>query len=153
MQEMRRKDRAMTWDEGMAILEQAEYGVLALNGLDGFPHAIPMSYAMADGWLFVHGAKAGYKIDCINASAACCFTVIGDTEVLPEDFATKYASCMVYGNIERVPQESRAMAFEALLRKYSPEFMAQGRAYAERADKATELFRLKIERMTAKGRK
>lgn len=161
MHPMRRTDRALTFEEGIAILKKAEYGVLAFKGLEAYPHAVPMSFAFAQGdsengsepRIYFHAAKVGYKTACIEASPACCFTVVGDTEVLPESFSTRYESCIIYGELETVKVEERGLAFKAILEKYSRAFMAEGLQYAERANSTTALYQLKINQMTVKGRK
>lgn len=161
MHPMRRSERALTFEEGIAILKKAEYGVLAFNGLDAYPHAVPMSFAYAEGdseiglepRVYFHAAKAGYKTACIEASRACCFTVVGDTQVLPESFSTRYESCILYGELETVEIEERSRAFKAILEKYSSAFMSEGLQYADRANGATALYLLKINQMTVKGRK
>ncbi len=153
MQPMRRKDRALSVEEGIAILEKAEYGVLALKGKDDYPHAIPMSFAYSEGLIYVHAAKEGYKTQCIEASNACCFTVVGDTQVIPADFSTLYESCLIYGKLEEVSNENRAKAFEAILNKYSSAFMASGLEYVLRSGHNTAVYQLSIELMSVKGRK
>lgn len=153
MEPMRRKERELSFDEGLRILDEAEYGVLALNGVDGTPHAIPISFAVDQGMIYIHTAKEGYKTRCLAESRSCCFTVVGKTQVLPEAFSTLYESCIIYGELEEVPEEMRSAAFEAILNKYSKNFLEEGRAYASRAGFKTALYQLKSEKMTVKGRK
>lgn len=153
MQPMRRQDRMLSYEEGVAILQKSEYGVLAFKGVDDFPHAIPMSFALHEDTLYFHSALEGYKMKCLEASSACCFTVVGRTQVYPESFSTAYESCIVYGTLQTVTEEDRPLAFEAILSKYSPQYMAEGRAYANRSGHATAILALKINNMTVKGRK
>jgi hypothetical protein len=158
---MRRIERALTFEEGIAILKKAEYGVLAFNGLDAYPHAVPMSFAYAEGdseigvepKIYFHAAKVGYKTACIEASPACCFTVVGDTQVMPEAFSTRYESCIIYGELQAVEEAERGLAFRAILEKYSHDFITQGLEYAERSNGVTALYFIKINQMTVKGRK
>lgn len=153
MQPMRRQDRMLSYEEGIAILKSSAYGVLAFKGPDMYPHAIPMSFALQEDTIYFHSALEGYKMTCLDASSACCFTVIGKTQIYPESFSTAYESCVIYGTLEIVPEERRTLAFEAILSKYSPQFMEEGRAYAKRSGNATAILGLKISHMTVKGRK
>lgn len=42
--EMRRKNQALSQEECISILQNASAGVLALDGDDGYPYALPISY-------------------------------------------------------------------------------------------------------------
>ena len=43
--EMRRKRQLLPTEESVAILERMTNGTLALHGDDGYPYAVPVSYA------------------------------------------------------------------------------------------------------------
>ena len=63
--EMRRKRQKLSGEETAAILHRGTNGVLALAGDDGYPYAVPVSYVYDGTYIYVHGAKAGHKIDAI----------------------------------------------------------------------------------------
>ncbi len=47
------------------ILRRATAGVLAVAGDDGYPYAVPLSFAYEDGRILFHGALTGHKLDAI----------------------------------------------------------------------------------------
>ncbi len=57
--EMRRKKQLLFKAETISILQSSTSGVLAVNGVNGYPYAAPMSFAFQDGKLFFHCAKEG----------------------------------------------------------------------------------------------
>ena len=68
-------DRAAT----EALLISNRRGILAMNGDNGYPYAIPINYFYDNETqkIYFHGAKAGHKVDALKASDKVCFTVYG----------------------------------------------------------------------------
>ena len=64
---MRRKKQALSAEECAQILHRGTSGVLALAGDDGYPYAVPVSYAYDGDKLYFHCAKSGHKLDAISA--------------------------------------------------------------------------------------
>lgn len=103
------------------ILRTGETGMLSTKGLDEFPYAVPVNYVFRDGKIYIHGKPDGTKIDCIRADAHVSFCVIGQAQIVPEDYTTDYTSVIVYG-MARVltdPQEMTA-PMRSLMEKYAP---------------------------------
>lgn len=46
---MRRRDRELDEAEALALLREAEWGVLATVDADGWPYAVPVNHAVVDG--------------------------------------------------------------------------------------------------------
>ena len=55
--EMRRKRQLLDKQESMDILVRGTAGVLALLGDNGYPYALPISYACDGSKLYFHGAR------------------------------------------------------------------------------------------------
>ena len=64
---MRRARLALDERECEEILKRGEYGVLAVQGDEGYPYAVPLNYVFVDGAIYFHSAKEGHKIDAITA--------------------------------------------------------------------------------------
>ena len=150
--EMRRKDRLLSEEEAMAILEKGEYGVLSTIGEDGWPYGVPISYACRDNCIYFHMAEGvGHKLENIAHNSRACFTVVGDTLVIPEKFGTLYESVVAFGEVR--PVEDKLESIEILRQKYSPAFEAEGKAYAQRAQAGFAVYCLHIEHITGKARR
>ena len=63
--EMRRKKQQLADEECRSILERGKTGVLAVNGDDGYPYAVPVNYVFSNGKIYFHSALSGHKVDAI----------------------------------------------------------------------------------------
>ncbi len=152
--EMRKKERELSRAEAMDLLERGEYGVLSLVDGEGCPYGVPMSYALEGDCIYLHGVRgAGHRWAAVQGGARASFTVVGETEVLPGKFSTRYESVIAFGTIAQA--EDGQAGLMALVRKYSPDFAAQGEDYARRslASGAVAVYVLRLERVTGKARR
>jgi len=153
MRNMRRKDRAITESEARSLLRKAEYGVLSTVSGDGNPYGVPLSFCVIDDGIYFHCAVEGQKIDNIEYNKSVSFCVVGDTEILPDKFGTKYESVIVFGEVEEVFNSEKQIALEGLLHKYSPEFFDRGIKYIEDLRDKTRVFKISINKLTGKARR
>ena len=74
---IRRKKKEMDIDAAKELLQCSRRGVLAVNGDDGYPYAVPVNYFYDSdaGKIYFHGARTGHKVDALKASDKVCFTV------------------------------------------------------------------------------
>ncbi len=153
--EMRRADRAMEESQIREVLEKGEYGILASCGADGFPYAIPYSYAVLDGKIYIHcTAEESHCKDNLRDAPQVCFTVVGETEVLPARFSTRYESVVVFGTAKEILDPARKnAALMALVEKYSPGYAKEGREYAMSAEPVTSVIEITPLHMTGKARR
>lgn len=93
---MRRPRQQMADSEAQAVLAQGTEGVLAVLGDDGYPYAVPLNYVYHNGKIYLHGAKAGHKIDALKRESRCSFCVIAEKTILPEKLATNYRSVIAF---------------------------------------------------------
>lgn len=59
--EMRRKHQLLSEEASSRILFGQTSGVLAVEGDDGYPYAVPLSYVYDGKALYFHCAKAGHN--------------------------------------------------------------------------------------------
>ena len=153
MDELRRKDRAITKEEANNLLTRGEYGLLSTVSEHGEPYGIPLSYYTIDNSIYFHCAVEGKKLEHFKHNNSVSFCVVGKTEILPDKFSTRYESVIVSGKVEEVFDNEKQIALEGLLRKYSPRFLEEGIAYVERTKDKTKIFRISISNLTGKARK
>lgn len=154
MKAMRRADRLVGDKEAYDILEKGEYGILATVDQDNQPYGAPVSYAVAGNHIYFHGTSdGGYKYDNISHNSKVSLTVVGKTEVLPNEFATAYESVVAFGEASLVTDEAeRLMAFREILKKYSSDFLEEGEKYIENAGHKTMVIKIQITKLTGKHR-
>ncbi|TCO69245.1 pyridoxamine 5'-phosphate oxidase family protein [Marinisporobacter balticus] len=105
--EMRRKDRLLDNDEIHKILEDNTYGILGTVSEDGYPYGVPISYVFYNKAIYMHGATKGHKWDNISFNNKVTFTVVGKTELLPDQFSTSFESVIAFGRAVEVSNEEK----------------------------------------------
>ena len=81
------------------------------------------------------------------------FCVVGKTEVLPESFATRYESVIVFGKAFELTGDEKHKGLFELVKKYSPGFIKEGLQYIENAFHKAAAYKIVIESVTGKARK
>ena len=150
---MRRDDRALTDEQAAEILQKGEYGILSTVSADGQPYGVPVSFAFDGNALYFHCAVEGHKLENLAANPRVSFCVVGATEVLPEKFATRYESAIVFGTARELTGDEHHAALTAILKKYSADFLEKGEKYIESDMPKTRAFRIEIESLSGKARR
>ena len=149
--EMRRKKQALSIEECEQILKRNTAGVLAVDGDDNYPYAVPMSYVYTDFKIFFHCAKTGHKIDAMMRNEKVSFCVIDEDLIVPEEYTTYYRSVIAFGKARIMEEEAeKRMAIELIAERYSPDDEA-GRMKEIEADFAQVcLVEIAVEHMDGK---
>jgi hypothetical protein len=149
---IRRADRALPEERSAEILQKGEYGILSTVSLDGHPYGVPVSYAYAGTMLYFHCALEGHKLDNMASNPRVSFCVVVGTEVLPDKFATRYESAIVFGMACELTGDEKHAGLTEILKKYSPDFMGKGERYIESDIEKTRVFKIEIEALSGKAR-
>jgi uncharacterized protein len=150
--EMRRKKQLLSEAETIEILQTCTSGVLAVIGDNGYPYAVPLSFAYKDGKLFFHFAKAGHKLDSIVKNNNVSFCVIKTDNVIQKTLTTHFCSVIVFGRARILTEDSqKKFALECLVEKYSPEYITEGQFEIEREWNRVCVAEVEIEHMTGKA--
>ena len=152
---LRRKDREISPEECMAILQQGNFCVLASLDAEHCPYATPLSYIYLNSKIYFHSAKEGHKINNFRANSRCSVAVVGRTQpVYLKDFTTYYESVIIFGAIAEVSDSrEKAAALTELARKYLPEHMDKVSQSIEKSLFRTAVYAVTIEKMTGKAKK
>ena len=149
---IRKKKNEIDAEAAKALLRSGRRGVLAVNGDDGYPYAIPINYVY-DGdarKIYFHGARAGHKVDALRACDKVCFTVCGNETVKDETWAPYLQSAVVFGRCHLVEDGPRAMELlkKVAMKYYPTEQLADEEI--EHAGKAAQIFEIEIEHLCGK---
>lgn len=152
--EMRRKDRVMDEIKTQALIEACDYGILSTISESGYPYGVPVNYSYINKKIYFHGTNAGgNKYDNICYSDKVCFTIIGKTEVKPEQFSTNYESAVIFGKVRVIKDtDEKKRILESILMKYSGEFRNKGLEYIDKACDAANVYEITPEKITGKER-
>ena len=148
--EMRRKKQALNAGEITQILKRNTSGVLSVNGDDGYPYGVPLSYVYLDSKLYFHCAAAGHKLESILKSDKVSFCVIDQDQVVGEEYTTYFRSVVAFGRARILEGEEKLRPLVELCEKYYPGHLEQTRQKAEVALKNVCIVELAIEHITGK---
>ena len=149
---LRRQKRAITEEEAKELLLKEKRGVLAVNGDDGYPFAIPIDcfYDREQEKIFFHGAKVGHKVDSLKKSDKVCFTVYGNEHYKEGEWAPYVQSTVVFGRCRLINDAAETEErVRELARKYYP---SEEEIEAEIAKdiRAAQLYEISIEHLSGK---
>ena len=157
MREMRRRDRQLTESETLEVIRQGEYGVLCTVTAEGLPYGVPISYALDEGsnTIYFHGTiQEGQKTDNLAYQPQACLSIVLQTELMPEKFATKYWSANAFGPVWEVSDEAeKRHGLESILKKYAQDYLEQGEKYIDGATGRARGMKMTVQSITGKARK
>ena len=150
--QIRRKNREINVEETRKILREARRGILAVNGDEGYPYAIPVNYYFDDEEqkIFFHGSRVGHKIDALKKSDKVCFTVLGPEIVKDVPWAPYVKSAVVFGRCHLIEEAPIA---EIRLRQFAIKYYPNEELINEEiaiSGKAVQMYVIEIEHMSGK---
>lgn len=149
--EMRRIKQLMDTREAELLLTIGTSGVLAVHGDGGYPYAVPISYVYDHGRIYFHSAKSGHKIDAIQKNEKVSFTVIGQDNIMPEEFTTYFSSVIAFGKARIIEDSEEKMTSLILLaEKYSPNLEKEMNKEISKAINHLVMIAIDIEHLTGK---
>lgn len=139
---IRKKKNEIDKNAAENLLQYSRRGVLAVNGDDGYPYAIPINYIYdrEAQKIYFHGARAGHKVDALKACDKVCFTVYGNESIREEAWAPFMQSTVVFGRCRLVEAGEKATT---LLKQFAMKYYPNEQMVDEeiaRAGKAAQLF-------------
>lgn len=148
---MRRKKQLLSQEDTLAVLQRGTSGVLAVSGDDGYPYAVPVSYAYKDGKLYFHSAIAGHKLESIQKNDKVSFCVIDKDEVIQETFTTHFRSAIAFGRARILTDDfEKRQALMILAQRYSPDFIHNAGAEIDKSWKQVTCVVIDVEHLTGK---
>ncbi|UQK61501.1 pyridoxamine 5'-phosphate oxidase family protein [Ezakiella coagulans] len=149
---VRKKANEISASLAKDLIKKSRRGILAVNGDNGYPYAIPINYLYSEESqkIFFHGSKVGHKVDAIKKSDKVCFTVYGNEQIKEETWAPYVQSALVFGRCKLIEDEDRAMIVlkDFAMKYYPSESMVEEEM--KKAAKATQMFEITIEHISGK---
>ena len=153
--QVRRRDRLLTEQRAIELIEGAEYGVLSMTDEEGMPYAIPVNHVWdGESALYVHCAPEGKKLRAIAKNPHVCLCIVGDVNLLPANFTTEYESVVIYGLARTgLDEDERMKALHLLINKLSPEHKQLGEKYTQASFHRTEIIKIEMQEFSGKCKK
>ena len=151
--EIRKKRNKIEDRAAEELLQGSRRGILAVNGDDGYPYAVPVNYFYdrENQKIYFHGAHAGHKVDALRACDKVCFTVYGNETIREEEWAPFLQSVVVFGRCHLL-ESGCEKAMEMLKRfamKYYPNEEQVDEEIAQ-TGRAVQMFEIEIEHLSGK---
>lgn len=146
---MRRKDRERDREFGLKVIDECEYGTVAIQGEE--PYCLPLSLVRVGEDLYFHCALAGKKLELLRNNKSVWVSFVGCNMAATDDFTTYFRSAMVKGTASEVTDEEEKMsALRALCEKLTPTHMPAFEKEAARSFSVTGVWKIHMEEITAK---
>ncbi len=149
---IRRTKRELSQEDTMQLIQQEKRGILAVNGDEGYPFAIPINYLYEpeSEKIYFHGAKAGHKVDALRKSDKVCFTVFGNEHRKEGEWAPYVQSAVVFGRCKLIEDADLTLdKVRKLAQRYYPS-QEEIEAEIARDITAAQLYEISIEHMSGK---
>ena len=148
--DLTRKKQKLSLEECKEILKQEVRGVLAVNGDDGYPYALPINFYFDERThkIYFHSGKVGHKIDAIANSDKVSFCVYDKGYHKDGHWSLNIKSVIIFGRIHIVKEWS-----DELMTEFSKRFTADMDYIHNDIEKFrtnTTVLCLEIEHMTGK---
>ena len=118
---MRRFRQELSPAESIEILRKGKVAVMAVSGDEGYPYAVPLNYVYDNGYIYLHSASQGHKIDALKRNPKCSVCVIERDDIIPEEFTSYFRSVIAFGKAEFITEHAdKLRALQLLCEKYSP---------------------------------
>ena len=148
--ELTRKKQQLTLNECKEILKNEVRGVLAVNGDDGYPYALPINFYFDEenNKIYFHSGKVGHKLDAIAKNNKVSFCVYDKGYRKDGHWSLNIKSVIIFGHIYIVTEWK-----DDLIVAFSKRFTDDAEyiySEIEKFKSNTEILCLKIEHMTGK---
>ena len=148
--ELTRKKQQLTLNECKEILKNELRGVLAVNGDDGYPYALPINFYFDEenNKIYFHSGKVGHKLDAIAKNNKVSFCVYDKGYRKDGHWSLNIKSVIIFGHIYIVNEWK-----DDLIVAFSKRFTNDAEyiySEIEKFKSNTEVLCLEIEHMTGK---
>ena len=141
---MRRKDRELSVQDGLAIIDASEYGTISCIADDGEIFSVPVSVVREGASLFLHGAPAGTKAKLLNGGKEATLVCVSYARV----------PVLAQERLDAIKDDGKALAAKVFTTEYKSA-VAKVKAYLV-TDEAARLHALRLlceKYLRAKNRK
>ena len=153
--QFRMKNYQLTKEQITDLLERTQDCVLATQGNNGFPYAIPMNFVYYNNKIYMHGLLKGQKIDNIKLNPKVCIEVHEMLGLLYEDIDiacdvnVKYNSVIILGHAKLVTDtDYKREILNRIVNKYTPQF--SGKVLPDNMVNGTGVIEVEINECTGK---
>lgn len=148
--DLTRKKQKLSEGECKEILKQEVRGVLAVNGDDGYPYALPINFYFDEesNKIYFHSGRVGHKLDEIATSEKVSFCVYDKGYRKDGHWSLNIRSVIVFGRIRIIDDWSEELMI-SFCKRFTDD-MEYICSEIEKFKSNTAVLCLEIEHMTGK---
>ncbi len=113
-------------DEMEAVIKKCEVCYVGMCDLNNNPYVVPFNFAFHEGFIYLHSAMEGKKVDIlklnnkVSISFSTDYQVSWQTEEVACSWGMKYRSVMVFGKVEFIEEyDSKIEVLNLVMKKYA----------------------------------
>ena len=149
---MRRKDRALSTEAALQIIDACPFATLSLIDGEGMPYGVPITVVREGSAVYFHSALEGRKIDGLRKNSHVSLSCVEKAENSLTDYTVYYTSAILKGRAEEITEEEEKLyALELLCRRHTPQLMKTFSSYAQRFLRVTGVWKITVESVSGKG--
>lgn len=151
---MRRKDREMSKEFAIQVIDSSKWVTLGLIDTQGMPYTVPMQLVRQGENYYFHSAKEGYKLDCLRNNKNICITAVNSATIVPEEFTTKYQSATVRATAEEVLNvDEKKEILQRLANHYTPSHADKAIDEINQYINGTSIWKITVSEISGKEQK
>lgn len=100
--ELQRKNKQISIEECIEVLEKETRGVLSVRGEDDYPYGMPMNhfYNPADGKIYFHCGRSGHRLEALQKCSKVSFCTYDKGYRNEGEWELNVKSVIVFGKME-----------------------------------------------------
>lgn len=116
------------------------------------PYIIPLNYGYSDGYLYIHSAPEGKKIEILKENNQICFEIESTATTIPHEipckWSEKYRSIIGYGTVEFINDfKSKNDALGIIMKQHGA---VGAQIFEKKQVEFVVILKIKIDQLTAK---
>ena len=151
MQPIRRKERALTEEKALEVMQNALFATISCIAPDGQPYGVTVSHAVENRTIYFHCAMQGFKVDCFAAHPQVCVSAVEQAQTNAPKLTVNYRSAVAFGAIRVAEGEEAVHGLRVIGQKFTPAHMPAVEDCIEKSMGRTRIYAIDIERITGKG--
>lgn len=152
---LRRHAQQLPKDVALAFLSNTEEGVLSTISVDnGYPYGIAVNHVLYQGFIYIHCANEGHKMDNIQKNPKVSYFVIHKNVIDQAAYTTRFESVHVFGKASIVTEKKEKYdVLYQIAKKFTGEFVQHADREIKPSMTKTSIIKIEIEHIKGKQSK
>lgn len=135
------------------IISKCQVCYVGMVDKNNMPYVVPLNFGYKDGYIYLHSAQTGRKIDILNNNPNVCIAFSTDhllrfqSEEIACSYSMHYRSVMAFGKVEFIENDTQKKeVLDIIMSHYTDRTLS----YAPPSIREVKTYRVKVEKCTGK---